>query len=341
MDPISIISGLFTVVGVVRKIATFFMRLKDAPKIFQILVSEIRAMAAALDIFEYRECDELVRWIFYHRKKQWRDLVMIIHNCKFTLLDMMAFVDDVSKYCGEELIRKSSNRHYSTLCKRLTKPIRNGSILGCIKISLSDIQPLRDQTAVPTRALNIFLVSMTFVTIKYNQRLSGHPELFSSSEPLASFLQNHSKVPEDLPAEWAVVGKRIAFKKPSFSESSLARPGVEKAILACAERIVRGEIPDTARPTEDSHRSQPTNQLVPYEPKQLVPYKPSQLTTDPIRGRSYVAIVRNADGTLETVRRKPSRVKSQTRMLTIEAPATNRRRPWSLSRATRGSSEFF
>lgn len=293
-----VFSAIMTCLHATRYIAKYGKGYWDAPKTFQVLLSEVCSMIAALDMFKYPECRTLVRWLCYHRKEQSQDLHRILKYCKITLLDMMDFLNIASAYPVKEFKKMSTTDHYDKLAERLLhnrllQPTRTGSILSCIRITLKDIQPLRDQTAVPTRALNIFLVSMTIVTIKYNNRLSGDPELWdceSTSPRAASPVVQQSSAFRD----WEVVGKSIAFKHPSFSQADLAQPGVEREISAAAERIIQGKTCCKACPSAC---------LCHYHPVQGRLCPPSN---DPFQGKSFIAVDRDENGRLEFVRRRRS-----------------------------------
>jgi hypothetical protein len=86
---------------------------------------------------------------------------------------------------------------------------------------------MRDKLAIPTQSLNIYLVSLTYVSLSYNTRLSGGPHGWAPVPPKGA-------------ENWDLVGGKVAFKHANFSFSEFMKPGIEDAILECALRIVHG-----------------------------------------------------------------------------------------------------
>lgn len=82
---------------------------------------------------------------------------------------------------------------------------------------------MREKIAIPTQSLNIYLVSLTFISLSYNGRLSAGPR--GTRPPVWT-------------EEWEVVGTKVAFKDADFSLKDLLRPGVENAIIECADKKV-------------------------------------------------------------------------------------------------------
>lgn len=265
----------------------------NAPGVFQVLLGEVHCMVTALKVFEYPECKALVDWLQHHRKAQWRDLHKIIDSFKLSLLGLMDFINEVSVYSVRAVKQMNSNQHYDELVKRLPRLTKHGGLLGCIKITLKQIQPLRDQIALPTRALNIFLTSLTMVSMSYNDHLP-EPRGLWSAKAFASLEGNQKFVLQG----WKVIGEFIAFKHADFPQSSLAKPGIKSDICTAAEQIIRGKTCCQGCPTGCSCK--PQVGLCPP-------------TNDPFRGRPFIAVSRDDDGKLATVRRR-SRTRSASRL---------------------------
>ena len=86
---------------------------------------------------------------------------------------------------------------------------------------------MRKKLAIPTQSLNIYLVSLTYVSLSYNTRLSGG----SSGQ---------ATVPPKWVERWDLVGQKVAFKDSEFLYADLIKPDIEYKIVECAFRIVNG-----------------------------------------------------------------------------------------------------
>lgn len=86
---------------------------------------------------------------------------------------------------------------------------------------------MREKLAIPTQSLNIYLVSLTYVVLSYNTRLSSGPG-------------GQAPVPPKWAESWNLVGQKVAFKDADFVYSDLMEPDIEDKIVECAFRIVHG-----------------------------------------------------------------------------------------------------
>jgi len=298
--------SLTDVVPLVYKAMLFIKSLWDAPKTIAILSSEAHSMANSVRVLMHEECKTLIQWLYYHRREEWDELSHIVKACHRTMADMFIFVHECTIYAAGEVYKTEAKKAEAGIHKiwnRIGRLIRHSRLLKCVKIALKDIQPLRDQVAIPMRALNIHLVSLTLVSIRYNQRLTNAPY-----PPTCELFE-----------DWAVVGKTMAFKHPNFSQSSLAKPGMENKISTAAEHIVRGEI---------CCKSCEAGCLCKLDHRRKDPHHdPCTSSKDLFRGRSFFGVVRNPDGTEEVVRRRRSRAMSHPRPLLLER-VPKQQEPW-------------
>lgn len=316
---------LSEVLPILKKIWVFGQALRRAPQEYKLLVQEARSLKIILKVFKYDECNALVDWLEDNRREQWDDLREIVQACNDTMEEVFEFVNTCKCLARNEA--KKKERRAGSRLSRIGHWIQNGAILAFItvKMATTDKQPMRDKIAIPTRALNIYLTSLTFVSMPYNQRLAAGPGPLIPHGSAHGGAQGGGNAP--LLEGWGVIGKTIAFKHAAFSRSSLAGTGVERKILLAAERIISGETCCSwceagclCRPHpehENSHNGRNRSR----SRSRSVHSGRARSVSDPLRGRSFIGVIRKKDGTKEIVRSRPqSRPRSSSRARSLSQP---------------------
>lgn len=265
------------------RLRNFVRSIKDAPRDFDALRAEADCLEICFHVIEYRECANVLRHVTH---KQAEDLRTIMRGCKTNMQELIKFVAQCQRIAIDSAGGKPANKSLWQCFKEWGK-----RYWAKVEFVWADKQPMRDKLAIPTQSLNIYLVSLSFVSLPYNSRLSGGP---------------HGPLP--LPpkgiANWDLVGQSVAFKRANFTYSDLMKPGIEDAIVECALRIVNGgSCCEKCKHDEDSGREKK-----PGGPIQIrVPRRPQ-------RRSSLTRGIRNNPSRLYLVRSKtPARSKSRTR----------------------------
>jgi len=295
VDPVTALTVLQQVWPIVFKIGKFCKALWDAPEEFRILASEASSLKICVKVLRYKECKGLIRWLYYNRRAQYDDLLVIVKACDLTMTEMIDYVNE----CKLLATRKARETDDSQRFRQKTwNMIKRGAILLFLRVrhAATNTQPMRDKVAIPTRALNIYLVSLTFVSMPYNQRLANGPVVYVPPTPGGP----------QIPVAWDVVGRKIAFKDVDFPSWALDHVGVEDKILLAAGRIINGD--SCCRLCEAGCLCSPSGRRRGRPGGRRVP------ASDSLRGRTFFGVVRNLDGTKEIVRsRAPSRTRSLSR----------------------------
>jgi hypothetical protein len=160
-----------------------------------------------------------------------------------------------------------------------------------IRFVNKDQQPMREKIAIPTQSLNIYLVSLTFISLSYNARLSGGPGGVRVEQPAWI-------------AEWDVVGTKVAFKVADFTRVELMRHGVEDAIIECAEKkVATGTVKVPGKKPAGGSGSV----KVPKRPRRKSSFGPRVSNTDPdgmflVRGKNRARSKARVNSSVEIVK---------------------------------------
>jgi hypothetical protein len=149
----------------------------------------------------------------------------IINGCQTNMEELIGFVAKCQRIAVDSTVGKPKHTSISELF-RIAK--ENGKNLWTkIVFVWKEKQPMREKLAIPTQSLNIYLVSLTYVSLSYNTRLLGGPG-------------GQATVPPKWAESWDLVGQKVAFKDADFAYADLMKPDIEDEIVECAFRIVHG-----------------------------------------------------------------------------------------------------
>jgi hypothetical protein len=199
------------------RLRSFVKSIKDAPKDFDALRAEADCLEVCFHVIEYRECVNVLRSVTF---EQAQDLRTIIQGCKTNMTDLVKFVAKCQRIAIDSTGGKPKHKSVWQCFKEWGK-----DLWAKVEFVWEDKQPMRDKLAIPTQSLNIFLVSLTYVSLSSNTRLSGGP-------------RGRAPVPPKGAEDWDLVGQKVAFKHANFSYAGLMKPGIEDKILECASRII-------------------------------------------------------------------------------------------------------
>lgn len=294
VDPISVVTAIQLAGEIIVKIFNFCKKILDAPEEFRILANEAKTLQICVKVLKYKECKILIRWLYDNRRAQYDDLLVIVKTCNRTMTEMIDYVNEC-KLLATQKARETDNSQ--SFRRRTWNMIKHGAILWFLRIkhAATDTQPMRDKVAIPTRALNIYLTTLTFVSIQNNLPLANGPVVYASSSTGGPQISDG----------WDVVGRKTAFRDVEFPSWALDRIGVEDKILLAAERIINGDsccklCEAGCLCSAGRRRGRPRGRSLPV--------------SNPLRGRTFLGVVRNPDGTKEVVRnRVPSRSRSRSR----------------------------
>lgn len=275
------------------RLRNFVRSIKDAPRDFDALRAEADCLAICFHVIEYRECANVLRHVTY---EQAEDLRTIMRGCKTNMQELVKFVAQCQRIAVDSTGVRPANKSLWQCFKEWGK-----QYWAKMEFVWADKQPMRDKLAIPSQSLNIYLVSLTFVSLSFNTRLSGGPH-----GPLP--------VPPKGFANWNLVAQKVAFKRANFSSSDLMRPGIEDAIVECASRIVNGgSCCEKCRHDEDKGKEKKPGAVVQIR----VPRRPR-------RRSSFVRGISNNPSGMYLVRSKTlARSKSRTRS-SVELVKTTR-----------------
>ncbi|KAF7506560.1 hypothetical protein GJ744_011597 [Endocarpon pusillum] len=265
------------------RLRNFVRSIKDAPRDFDALRAEADCLKICFHVIEYRDCASVLRHVTH---EQAEDLRTIMRSCEANMQELIKFVAQCQRITIDSAGGKPANKSLWECFKEQGK-----RLWAKVQFVGADKQPMRDKLAIPTQSLNIYLVSLSFVSLSYRTRLSGAPH-----GPLP--------VPPKGIANWDLVGQSVAFKQANFEYSDLMKPGIEDAIVECALRIVNGgSCCEKCKHDEDKGREKK-----PGGPIQIrVPRRPQ-------RRSSLSKGIRNNRSGMYLVRSKtPARSRSRTR----------------------------
>ena len=265
------ISDFEYVFNLVLRVKNFLSDIHDAPDDWNALRAEADCLGVCLKVLRYKQSRRILKEISRDQRK---DLLTIINGCNLNMAKLIGFVAQTQSIAiSESGARKKRGQSVKMMWKELMKKGLN--LWTKIRFVNKDKQPLRETIAVPTQSLNIFLVSLTFISLSYNTRLSGGPG--------GGILQQPTWV-----AEWDVVGTKVAFRDADFSRHDLTRHGVEDAIIECAEKkIAAGAAKGPGKkPTGGS-----SGVKIPKRPRRKSSFGPRVSNTDPdgmflVRGKT-------------------------------------------------------
>jgi hypothetical protein len=201
------------------RLRNFVKSIKDAPKDFDALRAEADCLEVCFHVIEYKECARVLRNVTF---EQAEDLRTIIDGCKTNMKELVKFVAKCQRIAIDSTGGKPKHKSVWQCFKEWGK-----DLWAKVEFVWEDKQPMRDKLAIPTQSLNIYLVSLTYVSLSFNARLSGGP-------------RGWAPVPPKWAEDWDLVGQKVAFKHAKFSYSGLMKPGIEDEIVECALRIVHG-----------------------------------------------------------------------------------------------------
>ena len=211
------ISDFEYVFDAVLRIRNFVKSIKDAPKDFDAFRAEADSLQVCLKVLRYKECRNVLEKV---SKDQAQDLRTIIYGCLANMEELIGFVAKCQLIAVDSSAIKQGRKTLSQLFILMGK-----QLWAKVQFSWKEKQPMREKLAIPTQRLNIYLTSLTFVSLPYNGRLSSGP------------LRHRANPPELV--GWDIIGRKIAFKDARFTYSQLVEPGIEDDILEYALRIIQ------------------------------------------------------------------------------------------------------
>ncbi|KIW30471.1 uncharacterized protein PV07_06213 [Cladophialophora immunda] len=220
------ISDFEYVFSLVLRVKNFLGDVADAPKAWNALKAEAECLSICLKVIRYKQSRRLLREI---SRRQRDDLLAIVKGCEINMAELIGFVAQtqsiaVAEYEQDGGKRKPSGVSLTRWMKELAAIGRN--LWTRMTFIWQEKQPMREKLAIPTQSLNIYLVSLTYISLSYNTRLSGGP--------------GGTALPPAWTEEWDVVGKKVAFKDVGFSLKDLMKPGVEDVIVDYASKKITG-----------------------------------------------------------------------------------------------------
>lgn len=215
------ISDFEYVFSLVMRVKNFLSDISDAPNDWNALRAEADCLAVCLKVLHYKQSRRVLKEI---SRRQRKDLLTIIQGCELNMAELIGFVAQTQSIAISESGKRKPPGW--SLKKMWNSLVTEGINLWTkIRFVNKDQQPMREKIAIPTQSLNIYLVSLTFISLSYSARLSGGPGGGKVQQPAWI-------------AEWDVVGTKVAFKEAEFTRVELMRHGVEDAIIECAEKKI-------------------------------------------------------------------------------------------------------
>jgi hypothetical protein len=281
------ISDFEYVFSLVMRVKNFLSDISSAPNDWNALRAEADCLAVCLKVLRYKQSRRILQEISRDQRK---DLLTIIEGCELNMAELIGFVAQTQSIAISE---SGKRKPPGWSLKRMWNSLVSEGINLWTKIRFvnKDQQPMREKIAIPTQSLNIYLVSLTFISLSYNARLSGGPGGGKIQQPAWI-------------AEWDVVGAKVAFKEAGFSRVDLMRSGVEDAIIECAEKKIAAgavKIPGK-KPAGGSGGVK-----VPKRPRRKSSFGPRVSNTDPdgmflIRGKNRARSKARVNSSVEIVK---------------------------------------
>jgi hypothetical protein len=175
------ISDFEYVFNVIFRVRNFLKGIKDAPKDFDALRAEAECLEVCLNTISYEDCSRILLKV---TPEQAKDLKTIIHGCRMNMEELVGFVAKCQWIAADIDGRKPEDTSVSEwfrIAKRMEQ-----NLWTKLVFVWKEKQPMREKLAIPIQSLNIYLVSLTYVSLSYNIRLSGGP----GSDPVG-FDSNH------------------------------------------------------------------------------------------------------------------------------------------------------
>lgn len=221
------ISDFEYVFDAVLRIRNFVKSIKDAPKDFDAFRAEADSLQVCLKVLRYKECRNVLEKV---SSDQAQDLRTIVYGCLANMEELIGFVAKCQLIAVDSSGIKQGRKTLSQLFVLMGK-----QLWAKVQFAFKDKQPMREKLAIPTQSLNIYLTSLTFVSLPYNGRLYSGP------------VQHTANPPEFV--DWDIIGRQIAFKNARFTYSELAAPGIEDTIVEYALRIIQDRNADSEEVT--------------------------------------------------------------------------------------------
>jgi hypothetical protein len=220
------ISDFEYVFNLVLRVKNFLGDVADAPKAWNGLKAEAECLGICLKVIRYKQSRRVLREI---SRRQRDDLLTIVNGCEINMAELIGFVAQTQSIAVAEYERDGGQSKPRGLS--LTRWMRKLATVGQnlwtrMTFVWQEKQPMREKLAIPTQSLNIYLVSLTYISLSYNARLSGGP--------------GGASLPPTWTEEWDVVGTKVAFKDVDFSLKDLMKPGVEDGIVDYALKKIAG-----------------------------------------------------------------------------------------------------
>jgi hypothetical protein len=209
------ISDFEYVFSVIFRVRNFLRGIKDAPKDFDALRAEAECLEVCLNTISYEDCSRILLKV---TSKQAKDLKTIIHGCRVNMEELIGFVAKCQRIAVDVDGRKPED-------KSVSEWFREQNLWTKIVFFWKEKQPMREKLAIPIQSLNIYLVSLTYVSLSYNTRLSGGPggqdyDFGSDSDSDGSYLSPHKSYS---PPRHSARDTPYAHKERSPHQESSAR----------------------------------------------------------------------------------------------------------------------
>jgi len=187
------ISDFEYIFNVIFRVRNFLNGIKDAPKDFDALRAEAECLEVCLNIISYEDCSRILLKV---TPEQAEDLKIIIRGCQMNMEELVGFVAKCQRIAADI----DGNPEHGSVSEqfRIAKGMGQ-NLWNKIVFVWKEKQPMREKLAIPIQSLNIYLVSLTYVSLSYNTRLSGGPG-------------GQATVPLKWTESWNLVGQKVALK---------------------------------------------------------------------------------------------------------------------------------
>ena len=144
------------------------------------------------------------------------------------MVDLNVFIAKCSKLVKDD----AKKRHKSAQNLGLIKKAREflADAWAAYRFTMKDKQPFRDKLVLPAQSINIFLTSLTHVSLN---RLMKPPAASAASTASTG-------KPIGVVDDWDAVGGRVAFTHAGISQNNLTIPGLEDKVIAYAIHLING-----------------------------------------------------------------------------------------------------